>query len=218
MGVVSPPEQPRSDDLEALIREARARQWKRRLRAAAVVAVLAASALGSYALVGGNERGKNTGAPRGRGELTRCRASDLRLSSRGNGAFTSHSIIDFTFTNVSSGTCMLRGWPALQLVMRAGRRTPAHEGRIHNACLRVGSLIPVRTVVLRPGDAASFNVMVLNQVGTAGPLDRSCTWSRALMVTPPGDRLPLRFAGSLSNCGVDVTPVVAGRIDRYQVG
>jgi photosystem II stability/assembly factor-like uncharacterized protein len=53
VSVVAPPEPPRPDDLEALIREARARQRRRRLIAAAAVAVVAAASLSVWAAIPG---------------------------------------------------------------------------------------------------------------------------------------------------------------------
>jgi len=51
MSVVAPPVPPRPDELEALIREARARQRRRWMLAAAVVALLAGVGLGTEAIV-----------------------------------------------------------------------------------------------------------------------------------------------------------------------
>jgi len=60
MSVVSPPEPPRPDELEALIREARARQRRRRLISAAAVAVIAAASLSAWAAVPGLGRGSSS--------------------------------------------------------------------------------------------------------------------------------------------------------------
>jgi hypothetical protein len=51
MSVLAPPDPPRSDELEALIREARARQLRRRLGVVALVALVAGGALAIYAIV-----------------------------------------------------------------------------------------------------------------------------------------------------------------------
>jgi photosystem II stability/assembly factor-like uncharacterized protein len=53
MSVVAPPEPPRPDELEALIREARARQRRRRLIAAATIAVAGAVSLSAWAAIPG---------------------------------------------------------------------------------------------------------------------------------------------------------------------
>lgn len=51
--MLAPPRPPHPDELEALIREARARQRRRRLGAAALIAALAGAALGLYSIVAG---------------------------------------------------------------------------------------------------------------------------------------------------------------------
>lgn len=53
MSVVSPSRPPRPDELELLIREARARHRKRLLRAAALVVLLAGAAIAAYSIVSG---------------------------------------------------------------------------------------------------------------------------------------------------------------------
>lgn len=57
MSVVAPPDPPRPDELEALIREARARQRKRWVATAAFVAILAGGALAAYSIVSGGSPG-----------------------------------------------------------------------------------------------------------------------------------------------------------------
>ena len=71
MSVVAPPPQ---DEQELLIREARARQRKRWVGAAAVVAVLAGVAVGISSIVGGTTRSAATGGETrsGTGNASRC--------------------------------------------------------------------------------------------------------------------------------------------------
>ena len=82
MSVIAPPELPsqeQSDDLEALIKEARARQRRRRIRAAFAAGVAAAIGYGIYAMVAA--RGPNstqTATSRsGRASAHRCPPGDL---------------------------------------------------------------------------------------------------------------------------------------------
>lgn len=208
---------PPHDESELLIREARARQRRRWMLAAAGVAVVAATVLGATAVVARSPGNQRTGGlPTPVGSLPRCGSGELRASWRFNGAYTGHSITSFALTNVSNARCTLRGRPQVQLVMRGGRLRPGHVYRARNARPGFASAVPVRTVVLRPGGAASFNVVVVDQVGRAGPISsRFCAWSRAILVTPPDARLPVRARYGLSNCGLGVTPFVPGRIDRY---
>jgi hypothetical protein len=64
VSVLSPPE-PREDELELLIREARARQRKRRVGLATLVAVLAGAALGIHSIVTGMHTSSSVAAGRG---------------------------------------------------------------------------------------------------------------------------------------------------------
>lgn len=103
--------------------------------------------------------------------------------------------------------------------MRDGRHVAAREQALRNLSRHSGLPVPVRTVVLRPHGVASFLVIVVNQVGRKGPEPQVfCSWSRAVIVTPPGGvGMSVRVQYSLSNCGLGVTPVVAGP-DRYSSG
>jgi photosystem II stability/assembly factor-like uncharacterized protein len=64
MSVVAPPEPPRPDELEALIREARARQWRRRALFAAAIAVVAGVGLSVWAAIPGGVSGASGGGGR----------------------------------------------------------------------------------------------------------------------------------------------------------
>lgn len=65
MSVVSPPEPPRPGELEALIREARSRQLRRRLGVAALVALIAGGAIAAHSIAGGRTvRSEPPGASR----------------------------------------------------------------------------------------------------------------------------------------------------------
>jgi hypothetical protein len=104
--------------------------------------------------------------------------------------------------------------------MRDGRRIAAREQRIRNLTRRASTVVPAREVVLRPGAFGSFYVIVINQVGRQGPEPQVfCAWSRAILLTPAGGiGAPIRMHYSLSNCGLGVTPVFAGRPGRYSFG
>jgi hypothetical protein len=61
MSVVAPPKPPRRDELEALIREARARQRRRWVGIAIAVAVLGGAGLGTRAIVSGSSGAEHNG-------------------------------------------------------------------------------------------------------------------------------------------------------------
>ena len=116
----------------------------------------------------------------------------------------------FTFVNLSAARCTLRGWPSLRVVLPSG-------GSVAAASLRKnGSNRPLLhpRIVLRPGSAASFEVLYSDGVGLSHP----CPGTRAVLVTPPGARQGLRLRFGMDYCGrgsVLVAPLVAGRSDRH---
>jgi hypothetical protein len=230
MAIAPPRRPPSQDELDALVRQARARHRRRRLLGAGLVALAAGLALSIYAVASGGSHS----ARRGRGgtsdavgSFPRCRSDQLRLAGPlANGAGTGHYVENFTFTNGSSSTCMLRGWPTVSAVLpsRIVSETPSRS-RVPNGAVRTGRPLPVRAVRLRPRDAASFNVIWVSTEMFAHP--PRCVRSFGELVTPPGAHVPLRVVRPRyasvwppKYCGLHlgVTPLVPGRIDRYQAG
>ena len=230
MAIAPPRLPPSNDQLDALVREARARQRRRRLLGVGLMALAAGVALSTYAVLSGGSHGARRGHG-GRsdavGLLPRCRSDQLRLSGpAANGAGTGHYVENFTLTNVSSSACMLRGWPTVSAVLqsRIVSETP-RRSRAPNGAVRTGRPLPVRAVRLRPHGSASFNVVAVNSLFFAHP--PPCVRSLGELVTPPGAHVPLRVVRHsyasvrpLKYCGLDlgVTPLVPGRIDHYQAG
>ncbi len=81
--MIAPPKPPAHDELEALMKEARQRQLRRRLLGAAGVAVAAAIALGIYALAIGDSNRSTGAAPIGPGGVPLCRSSQISVSIPG---------------------------------------------------------------------------------------------------------------------------------------
>ena len=211
MSVLSPPE-PRQDELELLIREARERQRRRRVIAALVLASAAAVVLVVQAgLPGGPKAGRGA---QGRvsapfSSLPRCPSGDLRVAGAFGGAGTGSVRDVFTFTNSSATRCTLHGWPSLRVILRRSRSAAARPIRRSAE----GAPLAHPTVVLEPGGAASFVVLSSDGIGLSSP----CPGGRDVLVTPPGGHLPLRVAYPLTYCGpgsVRVAPLVAGRVVR----
>jgi len=157
--MIAPPKPPSHDDLEALIKEARARQLRRRLLGAGGVAIPAAIGLVVYALsIGGNGDGRasqlspSAAAPP-------CRSSQLAASSYWNGA--AGTLINFfAIVNRGGSACSLpRGRPAVQL------RRHQSPLRIHEEAPRPGSFPgkPLRT--LAPGKKAAVYMQWSNWCG-----------------------------------------------------
>lgn len=226
---VAPPKPPVRDEPDALIPEARAHQWRRRLIGAAFVALAAGIALSIYAIVsGGASQGPHTGGggPDAVAASPRCHSAELRLAGpRFNGAYTGHSVDNFTFTNASSHACVLRGWPTVSLVLSNRVVTETTKGaHIRNGAQRTGHLLPVRAVRLSPGGSASFDVVSSSPFMLSHP---RCVQAFGELVTPPGGDVPLRvrvsgrgdyWPAKYCGYGVLVTPVVPGRNDDYQAG
>ncbi|HEY2311877.1 MAG TPA: DUF4232 domain-containing protein [Gaiellaceae bacterium] len=119
MDTITPPKPPAPDELEALIREARARQLHRRLVGAASIAVAAALALGLYAIFGGFRHWGSGGSRRG-GAPPACRSSQLSTSA-GFQAAAGTTFDPVLMTNRSSQTCTLGGGvPKAQILFRGG--------------------------------------------------------------------------------------------------
>ncbi|MFL5941738.1 MAG: hypothetical protein ACJ75L_00560 [Gaiellaceae bacterium] len=104
--MIAPPRPP-SDDLELLIKEARARQLRRRLLGAAAVAIAAALGLVAYALSSSGKLESDPSLARvGPASVTLCRASQLRMSIGGQGA-TEMVLGGALITNSGGQSCRL---------------------------------------------------------------------------------------------------------------
>jgi hypothetical protein len=113
--MIAPPRPPSHDDPEALIKEARERQLRRRLLGAAGVAIAAAIGLSAYALTNGN--GKQASAlgrtPIGAAPL--CRSSQLSAVGGVNGA-SGMMLGPITLTNTGESPCSLpTGQPQVRI-------------------------------------------------------------------------------------------------------
>jgi uncharacterized protein DUF4232 len=106
--MIAPPKPPSRDELEALIKEARARHLRRRLLGAAGLAITAALGLSVYALAIGGNAGNiaQDSARAGRASAPLCRASQLSLSVGGQGA-TQMTLGGAVLANTSSRACSL---------------------------------------------------------------------------------------------------------------
>jgi hypothetical protein len=104
--MIAPPRPPSHDDLEALIKEARERQLRRRLLGAAGVAIVAALGLSVYALTmgSGGRSAIASGSPTGAAPL--CRSAQLSGSAGFQGA-TESMLGGITLQNTSSAACSL---------------------------------------------------------------------------------------------------------------
>jgi len=125
--MIAPPVRPSHDEIEALIKEARERQLRRRLLAAAGVATVAALGLSVYALViGGGASSTTTGSPRA-GAPPLCRAAQLSATAELNGAAFGTMEGGTILTNTAGSPCSLpSGRPRVDILWH-GRVLPTRE-------------------------------------------------------------------------------------------
>jgi hypothetical protein len=124
--MIAPPKTPSRDELEALIKEARERQLRRRLLGAAGVAIAAAIGLALYALTIGGTRPARTTADRTPGSLPSCSASRLSIDVFFQGA-TQMMIGGAMVTNTGGAACSLPLTRPAVRIRSHGKRVPARE-------------------------------------------------------------------------------------------
>jgi hypothetical protein len=126
--MIAPPKPPSRDELEALIKEARARHLRPRLLGAAGVAVAAAIGLAIYAsLIGGTTSNDGRPSAEGRsGGAPLCLAAQLSATGGLNGAVGT-MLGPVTLANTGSNACSLpTGRPRVTILWR-DRALPVRE-------------------------------------------------------------------------------------------
>jgi hypothetical protein len=157
--MIAPPKPPSHDELEALIKEARARQLRRRLMGAAGVAIAAALGLSIYAFLTGRSVGPVAPANAGRASGSPCQASQLSATAGWQGA-TQSMLGGAGITNTSGVVCSLpRGRPAVQITWQ-GRTLPVRERKPPTP---FGPGRPLR--ILEPGAKATIYLQWWNYCG-----------------------------------------------------
>jgi hypothetical protein len=155
--MIAPPKPPAHDDLEALIKEARERQLRRRLLRTAGIAIVAALGLAIYALT--LDRGASPGGTRSRraAAVSFCRSHQLAATTYFQAA-TMSGAGPITITNVSGAGCLLpSGIPSVRITWRGSTlavRERAMKGRQGQ---------PVH--LLRPGAKAAVPLVWSNWCG-----------------------------------------------------
>jgi hypothetical protein len=159
--MLAPPKPPSHDELEALIKEARQRQLRRRMLGAASVAIAAALGLGIYAFVSGGSANNLAQPPAhgGNASAPLCRSAQLSASV-GFGAATQSAVGGAEVKNVSDRVCSLpAGWPRVRLTSD-GKPLVVDQRRP----VSVTSGTPAR--LLAPGERAVVEMQWLNFCGT----------------------------------------------------
>jgi len=156
--MIAPPRPPSQDELEALIKEARARQVRRRLLGAVVLAIMAAGALGVYAVLGGGGSDRPVGgSPIGPAGPPPCLASQLSSTAGLNGAVgtLAGTVI---LTNADSSACSFpTGRPSVSVLWQ-GHVLSTHEAEMERSS---GRPVPV----LGPHSGAAIDMDWANWCG-----------------------------------------------------
>jgi hypothetical protein len=189
MVVDSPPTAPSPEDLEALIREARERQRRRRLVNVAGVALAAAVGISLYAVTTGQTRTPHARNALGGGPPL-CRASQLSTSAGLSGA-AGTALVPTFITNTSPTACALpAGRPLAQITFR-GKPIPTRE-RSWPSGMQFGP---------RAGRVLSAGSKVYVEVGWRGFCPRP-----AQAPTSGGVMVSLLFRGGLRVSAPETTP------------
>jgi hypothetical protein len=124
--MIAPPKPQEHEELEALIKEARERQLRRRLLGAAAVAIAAALALGIYAVTfaGNPSRTAGSNAQHGGGSI--CRSSELSASAEFNGLAGSLSG-SVMIWDTSHSSCSLPRTRPVVLISSPGKQIAIKE-------------------------------------------------------------------------------------------
>ena len=145
--MIAPP-RPQHDELEALIKEARARQLRRRLLGAAGVAIVAALGLSVYAATIGGSRPASNVAQTGSAGVPLCRSGELSASAGFQGG-TQTMLGSVTLQNTGGAPCSLPQQRPLMSISWRGKVLPTKERGMSD-----GPPWP-RARVLAPGQKAS---------------------------------------------------------------
>jgi Protein of unknown function (DUF4232) len=137
----------------------------------------------------------------------RCRLNQLSLARpKSNGALGSVRL-RFVFTNRSTATCKLFGFPGLQMLNK-------HHANLHTVVIRGTSNVvppePELDVVMTPGQHGSFYAGYSDvPTGT-----QTCPAASFLEVTPPNAFKHFTQLSHIAPCGgkITVSPVVHGRL------
>jgi hypothetical protein len=123
--MLAPPRPPSHDELEALIKEARARQLRRRLLGAAGVAIAAGIGLCIYAFLAGGSQGAATASGSSPETVAApCSAAAgwrLRLDGLWSEPTGQHTA-PLSVTRIGGSACTLAGYPKITLLTAGGHK------------------------------------------------------------------------------------------------
>lgn len=109
----------------------------------------------------------------------------------------------YVLTNAGSSACTLAGYPAVELLNKAGtvikRATKQHSDD------------PIAPVTLEPGKTAWFSLNY--NAGGAGYMGKPCPTYPQVRITTPGAKTPFTLRSDIQSCSrtdLEVTPIRAG--------
>jgi hypothetical protein len=210
--MIAPPKPPSHDELEALVKEARAHQLRRRLLGAAAVAIGAALALGIHAVTIGGSKQAGTASRGGpQAVAASCSAAAgwrLRLDGLWSEP-TEQNTAPLKLTRIGPQSCTLHGYPRIVLLGARGHKLDfpySHHGDL------VVAARPPRVVHVTGGGSAFF---LLNKNSCVVRNSKLARWLRVQLPGVRG-RLVLRLPHypMLGYCPaglttVEVSPIVA---------
>ena len=161
--MLAPPRPPQHDELDALIKEARARRLRRRRLVAVAVAIVAGLGIGIYAVLGSFSGQSTTdGSPAGSTLL--CRSSQISVSYPMLIGVLSPGRNGLPVMTNNGGTCSLPLRPPTARVEWHGTSLPTRQEPGHGIFL--ASWEPLRAVrVLQPGEKAAISFYWQNLCG-----------------------------------------------------
>lgn len=132
-----------------------------------------------------------------------CTNAQLSVGHKTASGGGSHGGIIVIFTNTSTSTCSLAGYPGAEVLNSSGSQIVQATRTLHGYLGNCRCSSPPR-LRLQSGEAASAVVEGDNGGGD------ECLHGRAFLVTPPNTRQSTRIAFTAYSCHVQVHPVIAG--------
>ncbi|GAB2690601.1 DUF4232 domain-containing protein [Kitasatospora kifunensis] len=120
-----------------------------------------------------------------------CTSAELSVAQSDPGVGAGQYYSTLVFTNTSSRTCTLAGYPGVSYVAAAGQQSG-------NAADRTGE--PYRTVTLAPHGTAKATLHDSNGVGGYDPGQCQLSPAKGLRIYPPGEKAALFLPWDTQHC------------------
>ncbi len=134
-----------------------------------------------------------------------CRANQLRIMAGQGGVGAGNANAPFGISNHSDRPCRLRGFPHVVLLDAGGH---AMDATVRPRSLDYFGHLPIRTVTVQAGGAASFRLAYQTATGTG-----KCESPQSLRVSWPGSAGALQPAVArqqICTNGISVSPFASG--------